>query len=180
MNNFLCVASKQILLVVEPLGELGYKAASKVSMTCFVLVSITETLLSLALHTYKYLPSGDTSISLGLSPTVMGASHVCVARSKVFTLSQPQQETYNFLLSGLIIQVNASASNPKYLITFFVRRSNTYNRLSSLVTTYKRFLFSSKQIPEGPMALGHAFPNSKVSLLIKCPPNKAYLIIILS
>ena len=42
--------------VVEPEGEFAYNAASKVSITFFVGTSITETVLSFALHTYNSFP----------------------------------------------------------------------------------------------------------------------------
>src|SRR6476469_1309261 len=58
-------------LVVDPLGALGYKAALSVSTTFNCLVSIMDTELSLALHTNKYFPSLERTISLGLSPTGM-------------------------------------------------------------------------------------------------------------
>ena len=89
----LLIASKLKLLVVEPLGAFGKSAASNVSITVLDFKSITETLLSFELQTYKYLPSGVTNISFGLSPTLMDGFQLKVVKSSVFTWSHPQQLT---------------------------------------------------------------------------------------
>ena len=83
INNLLFFLSIAKLLVVEPLGAFGYNAASKISTTFFVAISIMETLLSLALHTNKCVLV--MSISLGLSPTVMGVCQVFVFKSNTKT-----------------------------------------------------------------------------------------------
>ena len=88
----LFATSNARLLVEDPLGEFGYNAASNVSTTDLVFKSMMETELSFELHTYRYFPSAVTIISFGLSPTVIGAFHIFFSKSKIKTLSHPQQE----------------------------------------------------------------------------------------
>ena len=93
-----------MLLEVEPLGELGNSAASRVSMTRPNARSMTDTLLSFELHTYNSFPSRVISISLGLSPTEIGARQMLRCRSKRRILSQPQQLMYNSFPFGESLQ----------------------------------------------------------------------------
>ena len=83
INKRLFFLSMAKLLVVEPLGAFGYSAASKISTILFFAISIIETLLSLALHTNKWVLV--MSISLGLSPTVIGGAQVFVFKSNTKT-----------------------------------------------------------------------------------------------
>ena len=83
INKRLFFLSIAKLLVVDPLGAFGYSAASKISTTLFLARSIIETLLSLALHTNKW--ELVTSISLGLSPTVIGGAQVFDFKSNTST-----------------------------------------------------------------------------------------------
>src|SRR5580698_8660076 len=83
-------------LVVGPGSELGYRAAFSVSTTFRSRISITETLLSLALATNSHRPFVVRHISFGLSPTEM-PSPIKLRRfvSKISRRSQPQQVIYN-------------------------------------------------------------------------------------
>ena len=63
------------------------------SITWRVLVSITATVLSLAQET-KSLPSFDSAMSLGLSPTAIRPVTRSVLTSIMLTESLPQLETY--------------------------------------------------------------------------------------
>src|SRR5689334_8088168 len=99
--NRFSFASYARLFVVEPLGESGNNAASSVSITLRFFTSMIDTLLSFALHTYKYFPSGVSINSLGLSPTWIAFFQVFFSRSNVSTLSHPQHEMYRSRLSPL-------------------------------------------------------------------------------
>ena len=77
--------------------------------------------MSLALHTNKWVLV--MSISLGLSPTVIGGAQVFDFKSKTSTWSAPQQLMYKVDLLGLSLQVNASAAKPYFPIIFLVFRS---------------------------------------------------------
>ena len=67
--NLLSLAESASPFEVDPAGEFEYKAAFNTSSTLRFRMSITETLLSFALATYRMLPFLFNNNSLGLSPT---------------------------------------------------------------------------------------------------------------
>src|SRR4051812_11694268 len=76
--NFFSSAESASPFEVEPSGASGNKAAFRTSTTFRFLVSITDTLLSFALATYKMLPVLFSNISLGLSPVaILSTSFFC-------------------------------------------------------------------------------------------------------
>ena len=87
-------------LVVEPCGAFGYKEAVSVSITLFVGKSITDTELSFALATNKYLPFFEIQKSLGWLPVAIVPVNVLLMVLNTYNLSQPQQVMYNSVLSG--------------------------------------------------------------------------------
>src|SRR5215210_4581331 len=92
----------------EPSGALAYKAAFKTSSTFRFFILMTETLLSLALATYRMLPLLLSNNSLGLSPTGISSTNFLCFVSNTSTLSPPHREMYNSLLSGDSKQAYAS------------------------------------------------------------------------
>src|ERR1700754_5065752 len=87
-------------LLVVPLSGVGDTAVFRVSSTLALRTSITDTVLSLALATYRYFPFREMHRSFGLSPTATASSSLFSFVSNMATLSPPQRLMYSFDMSG--------------------------------------------------------------------------------
>ena len=133
---------------------------------------MTDTELSLAFATNKYLPLADKHNSLGLSPTIISAVIFFFSVLNTYTLSHPQQLIYNSFLSGDRRHAYASPPSVNCSAGVFVFRSTRYNILLSLVTAYNNCFASSMAIPAGAILLGHFFPRR----ILSC--NTSFLFVI--
>src|SRR3569623_57355 len=91
--NCFSLADKAKPFVVDPLNAVAYKAAFSVSSTFLFLTSITETELSLAFATNRYLPLRVRQRSLGLSPTLTLSVNLWLSVSNTKILSAPHTLT---------------------------------------------------------------------------------------
>src|SRR5688572_10181748 len=161
--NVFSLALNASPLVVDPFGASGYKAVLKVSITLRSGTLITETELSLAFATKRYLPFFVRQISLGLSPTGIESVIILLPVLNTSSLSPPHNDRYNSFLSGDNRQVYASAVSCIRCNIFFVLRSTIYRLLFSRVTTYNNLFASSMSRPAGEICTGHFSPSLMVS-----------------